>query len=299
MYNSTWKKNKIELDILNEKGNLITGAYVYIVGDHLENKQGKPLLCSCTGKTEKTASPVLYKDGEVKCSNPNCKRTFKIVYTYEDEMKKIAEYEARKKDEFKVELADEDWETGIKYYMLSSRVDSDVWKKIAKYFTYYHKGEIEDTASGYPLTGWATRQPEEVEKILVNEGLIQTKNTLKAQEEQKQEAKKHDTELETKRDELKNRIDEAFKNAEYPTEEKQIQIDGKDYEDPTTPKNIYGGGSWYTVTEKYIYFVQNNGADGDDWGRNNIATAGAGAIGIRIQYNKEIEDLIKEYVVMK
>ena len=57
--------------------------------------------------------------------------------------------------------------------------------------------------------------------------------------------------------------------------------------------NIYGGGDWFTVTPTHIWYIRNNGADGDNWALNNVRTGGAGAIGWRIPYNKDIEtDLI-------
>ena len=58
--------------------------------------------------------------------------------------------------------------------------------------------------------------------------------------------------------------------------------------------NLYGGGSWFVIGDKYIWYVQNNGADGDDWSRNNVRTAGAGAIGWRIPYNEKVADAIKK-----
>lgn len=60
-------------------------------------------------------------------------------------------------------------------------------------------------------------------------------------------------------------------------------------------QNIYGGGDWFVVSDKSIWYVRNNGADGDDWGRNNVRTGGAGAIGWRVPYDAmlaaEIEQL--------
>lgn len=38
-----------------------------------------------------------------------------------------------------------------------------------------------------------------------------------------------------------------------------------------------------------IWYVVNNGADGDDWSRNNVRTGGAGAIGWRLPHTAELE----------
>jgi len=44
-------------------------------------------------------------------------------------------------------------------------------------------------------------------------------------------------------------------------------------------QDIYGGGEWFVITPTAIWYVLNNGRDGDDWTYNNVRTGGAGAIG--------------------
>jgi hypothetical protein len=44
-------------------------------------------------------------------------------------------------------------------------------------------------------------------------------------------------------------------------------------------QNIYGGGDWFVIGEDCIWYVRNNGMDGDNWSYNNVRTGGAGAIG--------------------
>ena len=58
-------------------------------------------------------------------------------------------------------------------------------------------------------------------------------------------------------------------------------------------QKIYGGGDWWIIQPEWIWYIQNNGADGDDWSRNNVRTGGAGAIGYRIPRTKEIESAIR------
>jgi hypothetical protein len=58
-------------------------------------------------------------------------------------------------------------------------------------------------------------------------------------------------------------------------------------------QNIYGGGDWFVVGQKYIWYVQNNGMDGDNWSRNNVATGGAGGIGHRIEFDQAIADELR------
>jgi len=58
-------------------------------------------------------------------------------------------------------------------------------------------------------------------------------------------------------------------------------------------QDIYGGGEWFVIGKDYIWYVRNNGADGDNWSRNNVLTGGAGAIGWRVPYSKELADSIR------
>jgi hypothetical protein len=53
-------------------------------------------------------------------------------------------------------------------------------------------------------------------------------------------------------------------------------------------QNLYGGGDWFVVGSDWIWYVQNNGMDGDDWAVNNVRTGGAGAIGWRVPYDPEL-----------
>ncbi len=59
-------------------------------------------------------------------------------------------------------------------------------------------------------------------------------------------------------------------------------------------QNIYGGGDWFVVGEAGIWYIQNNGMDGDNWSHNNVRTGGAGAIGWKIPKNKQIEKRLRE-----
>jgi hypothetical protein len=57
---------------------------------------------------------------------------------------------------------------------------------------------------------------------------------------------------------------------------------------------LYGGGSWFVIEEpRWIWYVQNNGADGDNWSHNNVETGGAGAMGWRIRYDALLAGEIK------
>lgn len=47
-------------------------------------------------------------------------------------------------------------------------------------------------------------------------------------------------------------------------------------------QTIYGGGDWFIIEPEHIWYVRNNGSDGDNWSANNVRTGGAGAIGWRV-----------------
>ncbi|NBR66904.1 MAG: hypothetical protein EBT79_06425 [Actinobacteria bacterium] len=58
---------------------------------------------------------------------------------------------------------------------------------------------------------------------------------------------------------------------------------------------IYGGGEWvvFEPNGEYLWYVQNNGADGDDWSYNNVETGGAGGIGHRVRVTDELKALVE------
>lgn len=57
--------------------------------------------------------------------------------------------------------------------------------------------------------------------------------------------------------------------------------------------NVYGGGDWFIVGDDYIWYVENNGMEGDDWSLNNVQTGGAGAIGWRVPYDEDLAEQIR------
>ena len=69
--------------------------------------------------------------------------------------------------------------------------------------------------------------------------------------------------------------------------------EGEQIEMPGKPQNLYGGGEWFVVGKDKIWHVSNNGSDGSDWGQNNVATGGAGAIGSYVPYDKALDNVIR------
>jgi len=68
-----------------------------------------------------------------------------------------------------------------------------------------------------------------------------------------------------------------------------LVVDGERLFDTQT---IYGGGDWFVLTPEHVWYVQNNGADGDNWGANNVRTGGAGAIGWRVPRDEALVALL-------
>lgn len=142
------------------------------------------IFCSCGGKytTKQTAKPVYYDGKKLYCKE--CGREFKIIDTQSLQEKRIKEQREERNRQALKNLhlfpAWNDWEATGQHYMLSARVDFGTWKSIKKYFHYYTRRELEESEmeSFDFIKGWATRQPYEVEKILVSKGLIKEENKL-------------------------------------------------------------------------------------------------------------------------
>ena len=184
---------------------------------------------------------------------------------------------------------------GCGLYALTDRISKEEWCKVSKYFSYYHgdSGEDEDEdimIEMYDIRGWCTRSVTEVEKILNITG----ERTVEAQEEKSKIVKEEARKIRERKDALLYQIDTRFKDAEYPQSEKGIRVDGDRIENPDYKMDIYGGGQWWMIQKEYIWKIQNNGHDGDDWGRNNVATGGAGAIGHRVPYDENLESLLRK-----
>lgn len=93
---------------------------------------------------------------------------------------------------------------------------------------------------------------------------------------------------------------EARRNLMLMCQKSEYYVEGTDHRPPGEQIWIdktslgYGGGTWVVIEpgENYFWYVKNNGADGDDWSRNNVLTGGAGAIGYRLPMTDEARVLI-------
>lgn len=189
------------------------------------------IFCSCGGKytTKQTAKPVYWNGKKLYCKE--CGREFKIIDTSILQEKRIKEQREERNRKALETLhlypAWNDWESYGQFYMLSARVDYDTWKSIKKYFHYFTRRELEESEmeSFDFIKGWATRQPYEVEKILVSKGLIKEENKLdKVIERMEKERKEREIlakqkrleriEKEKKMKEIEDKLQSFFNNDE-------------------------------------------------------------------------------------
>ena len=168
-------------------------------------------------------------------------------------------------------------EIGMKWYSLSERVPREMWVKISEYFEKFEEDEEDGE-----LSGWLTAQPEVVEKILGVREELTLEYRRREAEKRREEKKKKTLVLQAKIDDIKK----AFQEAEYPKTENKMKIDGEKIQNPLNPENPWGGGEWWVIQGDWIWYVRNNGFDGDNWNANNIETGGAGAVGVRVPFSK-------------
>ena len=233
-----------------------------------------------------------YKDNKIIC--PNCGRELEIVKTYDDW--KIEQDKVRSEAKRNVHLVfyDKSWSSGVEYYHLSTRLDTEDWNKVAKYFFYVRYSpddDEQDTMMGKRLHGWYTRNPREVEKTLG----IREELTIDYRKRMKKERERELRMRLERRSQLKQEIVEHFTDQGERPLRSIRDIKGETLEPKEYPWNIYGGGYLFIISEDGLWFIRNNGADGDDWSRNNIETGGAGAIGWTVPYDGVLVDMIREY----
>jgi len=92
------------------------------------------------------------------------------------------------------------------------------------------------------------------------------------------------------REKLKKVFDRIFAEGERPGG--QNAPDG-DIVPVGRGEDNYGGGRWFVIGDSYIWAVQNNGREDDNWVYNNVVTKGHGAVGARIPIDPELVDYIQ------
>lgn len=192
---------------------------------------------------------------------------------------------------------------GMDLYSLTAKVPRDVWFKISDLF-FKVDGESEVDMMHEIRYGYYTTQPAKVQDILLKEAeRVATDEERKIAEQIIEKNKKiekvsnEERKIKTQIERIASKITDYFKkNGKYPQTKDKIELNGDWIENPIDPPDVYGGGSWFVVDEntKELWYVENNGADGDDWSRNNVRTGGAGAIGRVMKWNEDIVKNIKK-----
>ena len=266
---------------------------------------GKPIICGRCAKNEDQASEIdafFYYDEDKKalvCGH--CGRNIKVVKTPQDyeeeriaeekEIERLAkEREEKQRANLHIEEVGSDWECGIKYYGLSARIEYEDWGKIKQHFRYYNRGwsrgqELEWNY-GEP-TGWLTRNPQAVEDILVEAGLIKPENTMKAiseraeakrlkEKEAEKERLKQREALQREMNHVKSKIDRIIKYCDKVRVLDDAEANERHY-NPTYGKCTI---HTYTITDDEIIETHDMG----DF-----------KYGVAVPYSKNLEALIKEY----
>ena len=79
---------------------------------------------------------------------------------------------------------------------------------------------------------------------------------------------------------------------------KKLEITGDKYITTKSEQNsIFGGGEWINIDDDRVFYVKNNGSDGDDWSRNNVETGGAGGIGWILKDSEISKELLRLFKI--
>ena len=265
------KKNEIRFTLKNKYGEILTySAKVY---DGKLYSYNKPLTCDCNNE-----QALLFEHNEVVC--PVCGNKSITVYTYDD-------YHKEQFGNLHLRLIGEDEISGTKLYKLNTTLDYDEWVKVEDLFVKLENENIRLINYHNPFIGWVTTEPYKVEEKLSH--LIKPENRLTYEINQQYKSESY---FEEKCMKLIDEINEEFIMTDPPAY--KYVLEGETIQNPLNPKNMYGGGEWFVITDDYIWKVINNSMPGDDIRMNNIITETYGAIGRRVPYTEELADKIRQ-----
>ncbi|MFZ5501787.1 MAG: hypothetical protein ACOY58_07765 [Candidatus Micrarchaeota archaeon] len=209
--------------------------------------------------------------------------------------------------------AGKSWETGLEYYQLAAHLPDEIWRKVASHFEKVEEGGDEEApVSGWVVVGDATEVRSILRALAEKEATSahrQAALARLAEEEAEAANQRQVRERRAEQERLLQQIEPAFLGAEKPnpkaeaSEEagkympgfEKMTVTGERIDDPLDPMDIHGGGRWFVIQPKrgWIWMIKNNGHDGADWTLNNVATHGAGAIGVRVRYTPELAEKIR------
>lgn len=231
-----------------------------------------PIMCSCTGTTADTATPSDATEAGAVC--PKCGKTCVIVKSPADYRAEAAERERKTREDLRLVPAGMTEDHGMAY-RLTTRLDRSEWAKIAKHMLYVTTDDEMGMDADDHNLGWVTFYPREVEEAL---GITGDRTVAGQREAAKR--RRDDPALARRR-----AIVQRVKEIAHEIRETGERPEGMN--DPAGDRlfdtqDIYGGGDWFVLGPEYLWYVQNNGMDGDNWSYNNVRTGGAGGIGHRV-----------------
>lgn len=204
---------------------------------------------------------------------------------------------------------------GVFGYRIGERIPQEVWELI-KESSSFHDGKEEDQEvaedQGFynqterMLKGWyytpkaitillnsgyrVSYKGKEISKEENLENVFAEVKELEMREEQRRlEANKIRQDLDKefgfffRRSEVMSK--EEVEQEGLETEKNQILLPCIDIEG----FDIYGGGMFLLIKNDFLYFIKNNGMDGDNWALNNYKTGGAGAIASKLPLTEEVK----------
>lgn len=189
-------------------------------------------------------------------------------------------------------------------YRILETLPKDVWKRLGG--SYYTAQDLDELDYWGETGGWL--YPRTALQTLIDLGYevqfysrpISAANEehLAAARDSYRAARKAEQQARAERTSylrgLTQRLAEHFKKGDYPEACSEVEGAPRLLLLGATGPTIYGAGEWYHLTKSHLWWVRNNGADGDDWSRNNYGTGGAGAIALRTPLTPELETLLAE-----
>lgn len=152
------------------------------------------------------------------------------------------------------------------------RAHGYIWEKVTQDW-------LDDNDDFETRPGWHLYAPNHRGEVSVSQAFAEIERgvdvvakEIRVQEREKFIRESVDAELRT----LRNQQAEYIKKHGERPNEKPVG------EKVLNTQNIYGGGDWFVIGTDCIWYIQNNGMDGDNWSHNNVRTGGAGAIGWKI-----------------
>jgi len=236
-------------------------------------KNNQPIMCSCTGTTKETATVMDAVEG-VGAVCPKCGKTLPIIRSPADHKAEVEEKARQARENLRLVPAGmtEDFGTA---YRLTTRIERSEWAKIARYMLYVTTEDSMGMDADDHNLGWVTFYPREVEEALGITG----DRTLAAQREAAKRRREAPAEV------RKRAIVQRVKEIAHEIRETGERPDGTNApagDRLFDTQDVYGGGDWFVVGPDHLWYIQNNGMDGDNWSLNNVRTGGAGAIGYRV-----------------